>query len=524
MQRSSGVAVALVVGLAAIVAPLFVSLQLARNQSISSEKQRVAGYAQDALRRTSELADELGSALQKLKNAHDPACSPQEVDLMRKIDVSSSYIQAVGHIDGNNLTCTSLGTIKPIPVGPPDLVTVNGLTERLHVKAFSWQPHALVVVSENGYAFVIDPSLLIDTPTEGPDISVALFTPSSLKHDFFAARSNKMLEQWHRSIPAGTAISFIDSGYLVEVIRSANMDVAAVAAVPQSYVERRVREFAMIFVPIGLLCGGGLVWAVTYIAQVNLALPAVLRAAARRREFYVEYQPIVELESQRVVGAEALVRWQRSGRVVRPDQFIPTAEASGVITLITERVAAIVAADLPKLTRLSPSFCVALNLSAQDLRTERTVRVLERVLAVSGALPSNLEIEATERGFLQGIEARELLAKIRALGISVAIDDFGTGYSSLACLQTLGLDTLKIDKAFVDTIGTDGATSQVVVHIIEMARSLELDMVGEGVETEAQAEFLKARGVHYAQGWLFGRPMALASLCEMLEKQNTRRG
>ncbi len=247
----------------------------------------------------------------------------------------------------------------------------------------------------------------------------------------------------------------------------------------------------------------------------------MLRRAIRQQNFYVEYQPIVELHSRRVVGAEALVRWKSPQGNVQPDHFIPLAEDRGLIHLITGQVLSIITQDLPRILEIDPNFEVAINMSAGDLRSGRTIEQLDRLLDTTAAQPHNIGIEATERAFLHDPETAELIGVLRRKGFRVAIDDFGTGYSSLACLQSLSLDTLKIDRAFVETIDTNGATSQVVLHIIEMARSLHLEMVAEGVETEEQAQFLLRRGVRYAQGWLFDRPVPIASLLQKIQLQKT---
>jgi len=270
-----------------------------------------------------------------------------------------------------------------------------------------------------------------------------------------------------------------------------------------------------------VLCGILFAWAVNYITQLRSSFPAILRRALKRKEFYVEYQPIVHLDSRRIIGAEALVRWKSPLANIPPDHFIPLAEDRGLIHLITEEVLAAVTRDLPQLIAIDPDFEVAINMSTGDLRSGRTLERLNQLLYATGALPHNIGIEATERAFLHHSETAQLIGTLRSRGFRVSIDDFGTGYSSLACLQSLSLDTLKIDKAFVETINTDGATSQVVVHIIEMARSLHLQTIAEGVETEAQAEFLRRRGVRYAQGWLFGKSMPVASLLKKLTASTT---
>jgi len=520
MRRTFALLISIFIGSVAVVAPLWISIQLSRKEALANESSIALYDAQDVLRRVEEMSLEIRSGTELINGAHNAPCSPQELVLMRRVDVSSSYIQAVARIVGNQMICTSLADQGRISLGPPSLITANAGEERLGIQ-LPFVDHPVDVFSRFGIAFILDPYLSIDIPTEGPDISITVFVPSSPNRTIFAAKGPPPPPEWFRPIPKGGKLTFSDKGHIVTEIASANIDIAVIVAEPESYVTNHVRQFAYVFIPLGLLCAAVLAWVVAHISRVCLSLPSVLRGAARRKEFFVLYQPIVELSTGRWVGAEALVRWKRSGKTVMPDYFIPIAEDSRVITLITACVIEIVTADLPEILKINPDFLVAINLSALDLQSMHIEDLLRSMLVQGNIQPANVKVEATERGFLQGKETRAVLAAIRSLGIEVAIDDFGTGFSSLSCLQTLGLDALKIDKSFVDTIGTDGATSQVVSHIIGMAHSLKLTMVAEGVETPDQAQFLIRGGVHFAQGWLFGKPMGFSQLCDECRKSRS---
>lgn len=516
--------VAVIVAWIAIIAPILTSLYMSRRQSLSTEQSHLLSYARDTMRRAYETRDEFGQAVRQIGNDGEPPCSPQEMAIMRRIDLTSSYLQAVGRIEGNHLICTSLGTTAHSEVGPPALITENGVAERFDVHLALGGSKGFTIVSYDGVAAVIDPSLILDTPTEGPDISIALFAPSMPGHGLIAMHGKPLASSWLRPIPKGNEASMMDGGYIVAAVRSDRSDLQVVVAAPEFYANRHVRQFAMFFVPLGLLCGAGLVWAILYLSREYFSMPSMLRAAAARNEFYVEYQPIVELAGQRWVKAEALVRWLHNGEVIRPDLFVPAAEESGVITLITQRVAAIVREDLPHFVQIDPAFRIAINVSAADLRSPRTIDTLKQIIHTSGTDASNLEIEATERGLLATDRIGRMVDEIRALGIKVAIDDFGTGYSSLSRVQTLGVDILKVDRTFVEAIGVEGATRSVVPHIVDMAHTLGLEVVAEGVETEAQLRYLEGLGVLYGQGWYFSRAVSAATLTEELRKQRPSRG
>jgi sensor c-di-GMP phosphodiesterase-like protein len=170
--------------------------------------------------------------------------------------------------------------------------------------------------------------------------------------------------------------------------------------------------------------------------------------------------------------------------------------------------------DAPELVGLHPGFHVAINCSAADLESQEFAARVADLIRVPGLAPKNIVIEATERRLFNTELVRSNVAAVRRIGVPVAIDDFGTGYSSLSYLELFRTDFLKIDQSFIRTVGTDAVTSQVVPHIIEMAKSLGMQLIAEGVETEAQARYLRERGVQYAQGWLFARPMSASELAE----------
>ena len=515
MKKRVATVVAMVVAVCAVAAPIALTIYQARKWAQETEAGHALSYAQDVLRRSERVSDQVFSSFGRLRAASYTPCSDEELVLMRQITMGSSYVRAIGRVKGDRLVCSSLGRHgEGLPLGSVKTQSANGTWTRPDV-AFDFAPATSFVVAEQGhFAAILDKSLPLDANTGRPDITLGVF--SQVTGDLLTARGNANLK-WLTGSPPGSDGTFVKDNNIVAVVSSRRYHFGAVAAIPLTYLEREVRAMSVRLVPIGLIGGLLLAFAFLYVLRQQLAWPAVIRAALKRSEFFLLYQPVVDLHSGKWVGAEALIRWRRSdGEMVRPDLFIPVAEEMGLIRLITRRVVELVERDAKDLFQRFPDFHLALNLSPQDLRTTDSVDLIKGLAERMNAGRGNLVVEVTEHGFMKPDVAREVVQRLRAEGIRVAIDDFGTGYSSLSYLETFELDALKIDKAFVDTIGVETATSHVVSHIIEMAKALKLEMIAEGVETHEQAEYLRVRGVQYAQGWLYAKAMPMKELVSRL--------
>ena len=250
-------------------------------------------------------------------------------------------------------------------------------------------------------------------------------------------------------------------------------------------------------------------------ALERLGLENSLRKALSQNELVLHYQPQIDAQSGAIVGVEALVRWQHPERgLLSPAHFISVAEMSGLIVPIGEWILRTACRQLKTWQRkVDQSFTVAVNLSARQFQQPDLVDMIRSAVHETGIEPSSLEVEITESNAMQNAEnTMYILRELKALGVRISMDDFGTGYSSLNYLKRFPIDTLKLDKGFINDITTDASDAAIVSAVIQMAHSLELHVTAEGVERQEQLEWLRRQKCDTIQGYLFSKPLAADQL------------
>jgi len=460
--------------------------------------------SESAFERTRSVLMEFETGFTALASVPASGCSDATLARLRTTVKNSKYLKSASIELGQNIYCSDSGLIyrdKP----RPDYVTQDGALVWLN-KQNLFSPKLNTVYIQRG-------NIILSTLHA---LFLNVITDNTTGIVMFSSKSRQVIARYPESAAIDPAImeslSGMDKGRADGLrLYNANHD-DTLAFTVIAYTEKKTLavhwlESVWLWLPIGLL--SGLLAGYAFYKRMELQYTPVrkLSNAIKHRDFLVYYQPIVSLHNGRCVGAETLIRWKGlDGAMIHPDLFIPLAEDSGLIESLTDIMFETAMRDMAERLRTG-SFYISFNLSAHDMAKSRYFDMISTRLHELGIAPAKIAIEATERGFFDVAQANDIINLYHEAGHSVFIDDFGTGYSSLSYLQHLAIDVIKIDKAFVDAIDTGSATSSVIIHIIAMAKQLNLKIVAEGVETAAQAEFLKQHGVDAGQGYYFAQPM-----------------
>ncbi len=505
---------ALMAALVSAVVLLCGSFGLAVHQARQSETLQMNAQGERFLVRLEQLFGQLRAGLDQLEQQPLRRCSPEMVGRLREVISGNRFIYEAAYV-GDKRICSSWSRKKVIDARrAPD---IRGPTYDYWLNT-SAQPDdnlAALVLGRGDFRVSTSRGHLtdvVDLPAGGSLLVV-------LDHGTRAIPVLGPDQVWPPlGWTPGTEGTLITAhGQMIYGMPTQSPEYQLVLITPRVGVQENITGAWGLLIPVSLLlslCIGALV---LQLVLQRRSLGAELTGALRRGELKVLYQPIFNLDTRLCVGAEALVRWRRpDGTLTSPDLFIPLAENTGQIRQITDFVLQQTFEQLGPLLRANPQLYVSVNLAACDVMSARIGRVTAKLLAQHKVAAQQIAFEVTERGMVDVVVARNHLQMLRDRGHQVLIDDFGTGYCSLAYLQTLPVDCLKIDKAFIDALGYDAASSGVAPHIIRMAHALQLRVIAEGIEFESQALLLKSEGVVYGQGWLFARPLTPRQFMELV--------
>ena len=449
---------------------------------------------------------EARSLLSVLKDSPYPFCSDAEIAYFRELVFRSEYLRDAGRIQGGKIDCSTTAghltrSIGQFTLNSPKedgLIPYSNLVpiRDASLKRAGLQLGTAYVVLGSHVPADVGPfpmhlTLPLGEPArQQPDVSAGV-TPGSNGPDLLAGGKVRLGDTLYATRCSTTHSDCVTASALVSDALHGEVEAIGGSTV------------------VGVLIGIFFGMAFSSMYSRSRDLCQQLHRAVERDKLRVVYQPIVSMASGQIVGAEALSRWNdEDGNEVGPDVFIKIAEEHGFIGTITKSVVRHCLRDFAETLRKHPGFRLSVNVAAADLISPSFLPMLDDSLKRAKVTSKSLVIEITERSTAEGETAMETIRSLRRAGHSIHIDDFGTGHSNLDKLLYLFADTIKIDKAFTRVIGTDSVTIAILPQILAMAKSLGLDVVVEGVETEHQADyFTPAAQKMYGQGWLYGHPV-----------------
>ncbi len=499
----------------------FVGYQLSDSLAIRVTETRLDRYASRILANGEATSTELRAVLDAVSASRNRTCSSAEIDYFRTLIFAPEYLKDAGRMRDGKIECSAaLG--RPAQAGEqsiPDFTLQDG--SFLYRDLAPYRSNGLTTITvQRGDAFVVF-TPLTRLPVEPPPMHYTE-TATDAPTQTHGRLLGESLEANARILTAEGRTRIGDNLYATRCsTRSFNCVTAYTSLLEVMHANRaKVIGFIGLFRLLGGIAGLGL--ALLYYRYMSVEQQ--LRRAIRRDELFLVYQPIVQLQSRRIIGAEALVRWtNKQGEEVGPEVFVKIAEENGFVEAITRLVVRHALHDFGATLRSHPAFRLSINTAAADLADPGFLPMLNRAVEEAAVPARSLAIEITERSTVMRKEAIETIRSLRDKGYSVHIDDFGTGYSSLSYLHDLAVDAIKIDKAFTQAIGTGSVIVAILPQILAMAEALKLQITVEGIETDGQASYFEsATQPILAQGWLFGHPLPAAEFIRLLAEDEKK--
>ena len=477
--------------------------------------------AQDAIRASAEVdlrLVESRAVLAAMLGSTNSPCSSAELTYFRALIFDAKYLKDAGRMSDGKIECSASLARPPQPFSHPkqDFTLVEGTKIYKNLAFYQSEDQIMITLQHGDFYIVLIPFIQAHPGPWHEHYAEAVRDGASGQVFWLLGEPPEV------SAASFTRNAFArvgDSMYFTRCSPTFSNCITAYASIPEALQADHTQ--IRLYLALGGLVGAflGLFCSVVY--QRNRSIEQQLLRAVRHDELRMVYQPIVNLPSGKIVGAEALARWtDEEGFAVGPDIFIKIAEERGFVGEITRLVVRHALNDFSELLHSHPDFHLSINVAAADLADPRFLAMLEGELKRKSVKAESLSIEITESSTARHEAAIETIRRLHERGHSVHIDDFGTGYSSLSYLHDLSVNAIKIDRSFTQAIGTEAVTLSILPQIMAMAKSLHLQVIVEGIETRQQAGYFSSESNQIlGQGWLFGRPVEPEAFARLIEEQ-----
>ncbi|MGL4722923.1 MAG: EAL domain-containing protein [Scandinavium sp.] len=489
-----------------VLLPVLLALWFAQLRAESETHSQLQNFAHIALNKTEQVIRQADLAHDAAERFTGVVCSPEHQQQMLNIVRGRLYVQDLIYANDNQFLCsTAVHPDKAWRMPEPNYRRHPDIAIYYYRDTPFYPGYNMTYMQRGNYVAVINPLSYSEVVTDDDTISFGAFDTKT--NEFFSLSENTNLATL-KPLIRDSNYAFQHDGRFYTIALSDKRPIAIIISSSVSRYLVNFRHQATLTLPLGLICSILILLVWTRTRQRFNSPKRLLQRALSKHQLRLHYQPIIDIKNNQCVGAEALLRWPGfDGPVMSPAEFIPLAEKEGLIEQVTDYVVEHVFTDLGHFLESQPELYVSINLSASDFHSSRLIAMISDKAQHYRVRAQQIKIEVTERGFIDVPKTTPVIQAFRQAGYEVAIDDFGTGYSNLHNLYSLNVDILKIDKSFVDTLTTNSTSHLIAEHIIEMAQSLRLKTIAEGVETAEQVSWLLKRGVEYCQGWHFAKAM-----------------